>query len=189
MIRGNAVFGICVSVVFVMITQCALRETRFTSLSQRRCDARLATARRVSIRNETKAEKVTSNHHTCRSHCSRTNTRASFKSAFKRSLFSATREHERTIHVCASSSRFSSSWYFSSSRERRRRKIIVVDDGDDGDDRDGKIKSRNRLAVLPSDVYLGETVFETSARENKVETRGFSAIAGKLVVRDKRGTV
>ena len=74
-------------------------------------------------------------------------------------------------------------------RERRRRRKIIVDDGDDGDDRDGKIKSRNRLAVLPGDVYLGETVFETSARENKVGTRGFSAIAGKLVVHDQRGTV
>ena len=74
-------------------------------------------------------------------------------------------------------------------KKKKKKKNLIVDDFDDGDDGDGKIESRNRLAVLPSDVYLGETVFETSARKNQVRTRGFSALAGKLVLREKRGTV
>jgi hypothetical protein len=67
---------------------------------------------------------------------------------------------------------------------RKKKKKNLIDDLDDG-----KIESRNRLAVLPSDIYLGETVSETSARENQVRARGFSALAGKVVVHGERGTV
>ena len=148
------------------------------------CACSFSSSISIRVLSETTADKVTANHHMSRNKHSRTHTHThASKSARFFSLCFLCRDYETTHTSALPPPRIPPP------REKEEEASTHRRDFDDGDVKDGKIESRNRLAFLPSDIYLGETVSETIARKNAVRTRGFSAAAGKLVLHDKRGTV